>query len=259
MAPWPWLNLGMAASILGVTPLDVQAWVSGNIEPIHLSYSVDFQTQLIDVSALSDRLTEFAAILTASAPYLAASVDLTENLAGFFPRGGFLSDVELELGYEHRQPVSTADQSMFNPQYDQFRVTTLLGAQGGWTLQAFYSLLLTSGIENTLHVVGGEIGRKWSVPRPPARLVVQREPLPDRLHADNPEDSFYAQEYYLRVKWQVNRSFDLSLKAAYENVLLTSITSGQPLNTDVDYASCAGLNDSGRNYFRVELRAGFRY
>ena len=72
------------------------------------------------------------------------------------------------------------------------------------------------------------------------------------------QESFYAQEYYLKVKWRVSRSLDLSLKAAYENVLLTSITNGQPLNGEVDYAAMAGLNDSERNYFRFEVRAGLQ-
>ncbi len=259
IAPAPWLNMGVAASVFDASPLSIRGWAAGDIEPIHLSYSADFQTQLIGVSAVSDRLTEFAAILTASDPYVDASVDLTENLAGFFPRGGFLSDAELELTYEHRQPVSAADQSMFNPEYDQFRVTALLGAKGGWTLQAFYSLLLTSGIENTLHVVGGEIGRKWSVLDVRIGSSFNASLYQTDYTQTILEDSFYAQEYYLRVKWQVSRSFDLSLKAAYENVLLTSITSGAPLNPEVDYAYLSGLNDSGRNYVRVELRAGFRY
>jgi hypothetical protein len=63
------------------------------------------------------------------------------------------------------------------------------------------------------------------------------------------------------VKWQVNKSFDLSLKGSYENVLLTSITNAnsQPLNTDVDYTAMSGLDDAARNYFRVDLRAGYRY
>ena len=258
-APWPWLSAGAAASVLDVSPLSARVWVSGDIEPINLSYSADCAVQFIGVSSVSDRLTEFAAILTAGNPYVEASVDLTENLTGFFPRGGFLSDVVLELIYEHRQPVSAADLSMFNPQYDQFRVATLLGATGGWTLQAFYSFLLTSGTQNTLHVVGGEIGKKWSVLDVRLGSSFNASLYETNYTQTVLKDSFYAQEYYLKVRWQVNRSFDVSLRAAYENILLTSITSGQPLNTDVDYAYLAGLNDSARNYFRFDVRAGFRY
>jgi hypothetical protein len=258
-APWPWLNAGAAGSVLDTSPLSARAWVSGDVEPINLSYSADCVMQFIDVSSVSDRLTEFAAILTASDPYVDVSVDLTENFAGFFPRGGFLSDVELELTYEHRQPVSPSDQSMFNPQYDQFRVATLLGAEGGWSLQAFYSFLFTSGIENTLHVVGGEIGKKWSSFDIRLGSSFNASFYETDYTQTILEDSFYDQEYYLKVKWQINRSFDVSLKAAYENVLLTSITSGAPLNPEVDYVAMAGLNGSARNYFRFDVRAGFRY
>jgi hypothetical protein len=148
---------------------------------------------------------------------------------------------------------------MFNPQYDQFRVATLLGAKGGWSLQAFYSFLLTSGVQNTLHVVGGEIGKKWSSFDVRLGSSFNASLYETDYTQTVIQDSFYAQEYYLRVKWQINRSFDVSLRAAYENVLLTSITSGTPLNPDVDYSYVAGLNDFGRNYFRLDLRAGFRY
>ncbi len=220
---------------------------------------MDFQSQFIDVSALSDRLTEFATLLTASDPYVDAAVTLTENIAGFFPQGWFLSDVELELSYDHRQPVFVSDLSMFNPQYDQFRVSTLLGARGGWTLQVFYSFLFTSNIQNTLNVVGGELGKKWG----PLDVRLGSSFNASLYETDYTQtviqDSFYAQEYYLRAKWQVNRSFDLSLKASYESILLTSITGGQPLNPDVDYAAMTTLNDGARNYFRFDMRAGFRY
>jgi hypothetical protein len=256
---WPWLKAGAGASVLDVSPLSAHAWVTGDIEQIHLSYSGDLETQLIDVSSISDRLTEFSDILTASVPYVDASVTLTENIAGFLLPRGFLRDLELELTYEHRQPVSQSDQSMFNPQYDQFRVATLLGAEGGWSLQAFFSFLLTSGLQNDLYVVGGEIGKKWS----PFDVRLGSSFNASLYETDYTQtilqDSFYDQEYYLRVKWQINRSLDVSLKAAYENVLLTSITSGVPLNTDVDYVAMAGLNDSGRNYFRCDLRTRFQY
>jgi hypothetical protein len=247
--------------MLDLNPLNVHAWVAGDIDSIHLSYSGDFETQLIDVSSISDRLTQFAALLSAGNPYWDASIALTENLAGFLPSppGGFLSDVELELSYEHRQPVNPADLSMFNPQYDQFRMAALLGAQGGWTLQAFYSFVLTSGIENTLHVVGGEIGRRWGVLDVRLGSSFNASLYQTDYTQTVLQDSFFAQEYYLKVKWRVSRSFDLSVKAAYENILLTSITSATPLNPDVDYAYIAGLNDFGRNYFRFEVRAGFRY
>ena len=62
----------------------------------------------------------------------------------------------------------------------------------------------------------------------------------------------------MRAKWQINRSFDVSLRAAYENIQLTSITSGEVLNP-VEYNAISVLNDSLRNYFRIDLRVGFRY
>ena len=152
--------------------------------------------------------------------------------------------MELELSYEHRQPVSSSDLSMFNPQYDQFRVATLLGAKGGWTLQVFYSLLLTSRIENTLNVVGGEIGKKWSSFDVRLGSSFNASQYQTDYTQTILEDSFYAQEYYVKAKWRINRSFDVSLKAAYENILLTSITSAQPLNPDVDYTALTVLNGS---------------
>jgi hypothetical protein len=258
-SPWPWLSGGAGGSFLDLSPLSARAWLSGSIEPIHLSYSADFEAQMIGVSAVSDRFTEFSSILTASDPYLDASVTLTEDFAGFMRRGGLLSDVELDLTYEHRQPVSPADQSMFNPQYDQFRVATMLGAAGGWSLQAFFTVLLTSGLQNDLYVVGGELGRKWS------SLDVR---LGSSFNASLYEtdytqtvlqDSFYAQEYYLKVKWQITRSVDVSVKGGYENILLTSITSGVPLNPAVQSAPMTTLNDGARSYFRFELRTSFRY
>lgn len=260
-APQPWLNAGAGASVLGLSPFSFRTWVSGDIDSIHLSYSGDLQTQLVDVSSISDRLTQFSAFLTASDPYVDVSAEVTENFAGLIPLPGFLTDVELELTYEHRQPVSAADLSMFNPQYDQFRVSTLLGAKGGWTLQVFYSFLVTSNIQNTLDVVGGEIGRKWGVLDVRLGSSFNASLYETDYTQTIIQDSFYDQEYYLRAKWQVNKSFDLSLKASYENVLLTSITNAnsQPLNTDVDYTAMSGLDDSSRNYFRVDLRAGFRY
>ncbi len=215
--------------------------------------------QFIDVSSVSDRLTEFAAILTAGHPYVDVSADLTENLAGFVPKGGLLTDAELELTYEHRQPLFAADLGMFNPQYDQFRVATLLAEKEGWLLQVFYSYLLTSGIENTLNVVGGEVGMKRNAFDVRFGSSFNASLYQTDYTQTILEDSFYNQEYYLKVKYQINRFFDLSLKAAYENVLLSSITSSQPLNPDVDYAPMAGLNDAARNYFRFEVRAGFRY
>jgi hypothetical protein len=257
---WDWLNAGAGATAFDLSPLGANAWVSGTIEFLHLSYYADFQSQFIDVSAISDRLTQFAAILTSSNPYLDGSVSLTEELGAFFlPQKGFLTGIELELTYEHRQPVYASDLSMFNPQYDQFRIGTLLGANGGWTMQLFYSLLLTSGVQNTLHVVGGEIGRKWDAFDIRLGSSFNASQYQTDYTQTVLQDSFYAQEYYLRGKWQINRSFDVSLRAAYENILLTSITSGQPLNTDVTAASLSTLNDTLRNYFRVDLRAGFRY
>ena len=260
-APQPWLSAGAGVSVLDLSPFGFHTWASGAFDSIHLSYSADLESQFVDVSSLSDRLTQFSALLTASDPYVDVSAEVTENFAGLLPLPDFLSDVELELTYEHRQPLSLSDLAMFNPEYDQFRVSTLLGAKGGWTLQLFYSFLLTSNIQNTLTVVGGEIGRKWSVLDVRLGSSFNASVYQTDYTQTLIQDSFYDQEYYLRVKWQVNKSFDVSMKASYENVLLTSITNAnsQPLNTDVDFVAMSGLDDSARNYFRVDLRAGYRY
>ncbi|MGO9309044.1 MAG: hypothetical protein ACLQDL_08485 [Spirochaetia bacterium] len=259
--PQPWLNVGAGMSVLGISPFSFHTGASGDIDSIHLSYSADLESQFVDVSSISDRLTQFSALLTASDPYVDVSGEVTENFAGLVPLPAILTDAELELSYEHRQPVSSADLAMFNPEYDQFRLSTLFGAKGGWTLQVFFSFLVTSNIQNTLTVVGGEIGRKWGVLDVRLGSSFNASLYETDYTQTIIQDSFYDQEYYLKVKWQVNKSFDLSLKGSYENVLLTSITNANvvPLNTDVDYTVMSGLDDSARNYFRVDLRAGYRY
>ena len=255
--PVPWLNAGIVASLLGPDPRGLQSWVYGSIEPWLLSYAVNYDMQFIDIADIFDRLTQFSSFLGASHPYLRVSVDLTKSFSSYFRLGGFFDDMELELSYEHRQPLSEADRSMFNPQYDQLRVGTLVSVRGGWSLLLFYNFILSTGLENDLHAVGGELCKKWD--KFEARLGSSYQA--HRFESDYTQtlvrDSFYAQEYYVRLKWIINRFFDLSLKGSYENVLLSSLTG--VMNDEVVYAPMTELFSEPRNYFRFDLRAGYRY
>ena len=255
----PWLQAGAAGSFLNLSPRGLQAWVSGSVDSLLISYSLNYGMQFIDIADLSDRLTQFSSFLTASHPYLSLSAEVTKNFSDLVSFKGFFTDLELELAYEHRQPLEKADRSMFNPQYDQFRVGTLLAARGGWSMLLFYNFVLSTGLQNDLHAVGGELAKKWE--RIDARLGSAY--YANRFETDYTEtlvrDSFFAQEYYLKVKWRISRAFDLSLKGAYERALVSSLTSTEKINELVISAPMTELSSEPRNYFRFDLRAGYRY
>ena len=258
IAPWQTLSLGASGSFLNFSPRSATAWVQGSLEPVLTSFALSGSMQFIDISAIADRLTQFSAFLTSSHPYLSASADVSKNFAEFFPRPWFLSDIELELGYEHRQPLYASDLSQFNPQYDQFRVGTLLATRDKWSLLVYYNLVLTSGTENTLHAVGGEIAKKWD----PVDVRLGSS-FNVNLYETNytgtvVSDSFYAQEYYLKVKWAITKFLDLSLKGAYEMVELSSLTSAEA-GSYLVYAPMTELFAQPRRYLSFDLRLGFRY
>jgi hypothetical protein len=255
----PLLDTGVVGSFLGVDPRNIQAWASGNYERLLLAYSVEYSMQFIDISDISDRLTQYSAFLTASHPYFSVSADVSKNFSDIFNLKGFLSDVELELSYEHRQPLNEEDQSMFNQQYDQFRVGTIFATKSEWALQLYYTFILTSGLQNDINWVGGEIAKKWE------KLNAQ---LGSSYYANKYEtnytqtviqDSFYAQEYYFKLKWLLSRSFDLSFKVSYEHVNLTSLTSTEVINDEVQYAPMTELFSEPRDYFQFDVRTGFRF
>jgi hypothetical protein len=255
----PSLNTGLILSFLNTKPRNLQTWASGTLDRFLITYSFNYSMQFIDISDISDRLTQYSAFLTSSHPYLSVSGDLSKNFADIFNLDGFLNDIELELNYEHRQPLEQGDQSMFNQQYDQFRIGSIVSTKSNWSLQLFYNFILTTGLQNDIDSVGGEIAKKWE------KLVVQ---LGSSYYANKyetnytqtvMEDSFYAQEYYLKLKCLLSRSFDLSFKAAYENAKLTSLTSTEKINDEVDYAPMTELFSEPRNYFQFDIRTGYRF
>jgi hypothetical protein len=148
---------------------------------------------------------------------------------------------------------------MFNQHYDQFRIGSVLSMKSNWSLQLFYYFIITTDLQNNIDTVGGEIAKKWD------KLGVQ---LGSSYYANKYEtdyaqtviqDSFYAQEYYLKLKWILSRSFDLSFKVAYENAKLTSLTSEEKINDEVVYAPMTELFSEPRNYFQFDMRTGYRF
>jgi hypothetical protein len=255
--PLPWLNAGILASLLGPDPRGLQGWVYGGIEPLLVRYTVNYDMQFIDIADISDRLTQFSSFLGASHPYLHLSVDLSRSFSDLLPLRGFFDDLELELGYEHRQPLSEDARSMFNPQYDQLRVGALASVRGGWSMLLFYNFILSTGLENDLHAVGGELGKKWDKVEVRIGSSYQAHSFETNYTQTLVQDSFFAQEYYLRLKWTISRFFDLSLKGSYENVLLSSLTG--IVSDELVYTPLTELFSEPRNYFRFDLRAGYRY
>jgi hypothetical protein len=258
-AATPWLETGVLTSFLDLAPRSLQAWVSGNIEPLLVFYSASFATQLIDIAEISDRLTLFSALLSSSHPYFSVSAGISKDFVDLLSLGGFFTALQLELSYEHRQPLQAADRSMFNPQYDQLRVGSLLATRGDWSLLLYYNFVLSTGLENDLHTVGGELAKKWEK----IDVRVGSSFYANRFESDYTEtvytDSFFSQEYYLRAKWRISRAFDLSLRGAYEHVLVSSLTSLEKINDLVVYAPMTELFSEPRDYFRLDIRAGYRY
>ncbi len=255
----PWLETGGLISFLDLGWRSLELWASGSVEPLAATYSLACAMQFIDIADLSDRFTLYSALLGASHPYVSFSAALARDFSDLLNLGGFFTALQLELGYEHRQPLAAEDRSMFNPQYDQFRVGTLLAARGDWSLLVDYYFLLSAGLENNLHVVGGELAKKWE------RIMIQAGSsfYASRFQSDYTQtaftDSFYSQEFYLRLKWRISRAFDLSLRGTYEHILLSSLTSLSKVNDLLVYEPMTELFSEPRDYFRLDLRAGYRY
>ena len=148
---------------------------------------------------------------------------------------------------------------MFNQQYDQFGIGTLFATASDWALLLSYTFVMTQDIQNDIHWVGGEIAKKWE--KIDARLGSS---FTANIYETNytqtvVEDSFYAQEYYLKLKWLINRSLDLAFKATYENVRLTSLTSEGKINEEVVYPPMTELITEPRNYFTFDIRTGYKF
>jgi len=255
----PWLEAGVQASLLDLNLKSWELWVNGNIERLLASYSLGFAMQFVDIADLSDRLTLYSALLGASHPYLSATVGLSKDFTDLLGFRGFCTALQFELGYEHRQPLRAEDLSMFNPQYDQFRAGLLLAIRGDWSLLVDYNLLLSSGLQNNLHVVGGELAKKWDK----IEFQLGSSFYANRFQSDYTQtvfsDSFFSQEYYLKAKWKISRAFDLSVRATYEHVLLSSLTSAEKVNDLVVYEPLTELFSEPRDYFRLDIRTGYRY
>jgi hypothetical protein len=256
-SPASWMEMGAQGSFLQLDPRSLQAWFTADLEPL-MSCSLGYAMQFIDIAELSDRLTLYSALLSASHPYLSLSAGLSKDFSHLLGGKGFFEALELELGYEHRQPLASEDLSMFNPRYDQARAALLVAVRGDWSLLVDYYFVISGDLENDLHAVGGELAKKWDK----LQFQLGSSFHASRFQSDYTEtvfsDSFFAQEHYLRVKWQVNRMFDLSLKGAYEHVRLSSLTSLTE-NADLVYEPMTELFSEPRDYFRLDARAGFRY
>ena len=50
-----------------------------------------------------------------------------------------------------------------------------------------------------------------------------------------------------------------ALRGAYEHVLVSSLTSLEKVNDEVVYAPMTELFSEPRDYFRLDIRAGYRY
>ncbi len=259
LTPTPWLEAGLSGKFLALQPRVLEVWASGYIEPWLASYSLGCVTQFIDISELSDRLTLYSALLGASHPYISVSAGLSKEFTDLLPFKGFFKAVQLELNYEHRQPLAQADRSMFNPQYDQARAGLLVAVRGDWSLLVDYNFVVSTGLENDLHAVGGELAKKWD--KIDVRLGSSF--YANRFQSDYTEtvfsDSFFSQEYYLRARLKISRAFDVSLRAVFERTRVSSLTSLTKVNELVVYEPMTELFSEPRNYYRLDVRAGYRY
>ncbi len=260
LVPLPWLEAGVSAKFLGLRPEVLEFWASGYIEPLMVSYTLGFATQFIDIDELSDRLTLYSSLLGASHPYLSASAGVSRDFSDLLGlKGSFFQALELELNYEHRQPLALADRSMFNPQYDQARVGLLVAVKGDWSLLVDYNFVVSTGLENDLHAVGGELAKKWGQ----VDVRLGSSFYANRFQTDYTatvfSDSFFSQEYYLKGRWRINRAFDVSLRGAFERTRVSSLTSLTKVNEGLVYEPMTELFSEPRNYYRLDLRAGYRY
>ncbi len=259
LAPLPWLAAGLSGKFLGLQPEFLEFWASGYIERIRASYTLGLATQFIDIDQLSDRLTLYSSLLGSSHPYLSASAGVSEDFSDLLNLKGLFTGLELELNYEHRQPLVQADRSMFNPQYDQARVGLLVAVKGDWSLLVDYTFVVSTGLENDLHAVGGELAKKWEN----IDVRLGSSFYANRFQTDYTatvfSDSFFSQEYYLKAKWRINRAFDVSLRGAFEHTRVSSLTSLTKVNEFLVYQPMTELFSEPRDYYRLDVRAGYRY
>jgi len=253
-----WLRTGLTTSFLDIDPRYVRGWASGDIDKLLLNYNFEYYMQLMDISDLGDRLTQFSSILTASHPYLRTAVDLSKSFADVLNWTGTGNDISLELRYEHRQPTDKDDESQLNPQYNMLSIGSNVSLSNSWFLQVFYEFILTSGVKNDIHTVGGEIAKKWEKIKLQLGSSYYVNKFETNYTQTAIEDEFFAQEYYLKCKWSLLKSVDMSFKTSYEVAELASLTSTDKIN-DVTAVEMTEIIDNPRPYFTFDFRVGYKF
>jgi hypothetical protein len=254
-----WLRTGFKTSFLDTEPRNIDVWFTGDIEKYLLNYYFEYYMQLIDISDIGDSLTQFSSVLTASHPYLRATANLSKSFADLLNWTGTGNDVLLELGYEHRRPTDSDDESQFNPQYNQFHIGSILAVDNSWFFQVFYEFILTSGVENDIHFVGGEIAKKWKKMKLQLGSSYYANKFETNYTQTVIEDKFFAQEYYLKYKWKPLKPIDVSFKTSFEIAKLSSLTSTDKINDQVTSGEMAEIIDDPRRYFTFDLRFGYKF
>jgi hypothetical protein len=184
---------------------------------------------------------------------------LTKSLADLFDlTTGFVSGIDLEMGYENRRPNDDGDESQFNPRYNMIRYGTILSTRPKWNFNVFYEAIITKDIENNYHFVGGEVAKKWDK----INLHVGSSFIANKFETDSTgvvlEDSFYAQEYYFKVKWLPIKPLDVSLKTTFEVAKFSSFAD-DPVNGDVTGVGPDTIIEDPRHYLRFDLKVGYSF
>jgi hypothetical protein len=73
------------------------------------------------------------------------------------------------------------------------------------------------------------------------------------------EDTFNAQEYYLKVKWLPVKGLDISCRAAFERSKFKSFTDTTKINPDVESGEATEIITDPRNYFKFDVRVGYAF
>ena len=251
---------GLSASFINVTPLDISAWAAGTLESAYLAYNLRTALQPVDATAVANSFNAFASVLGASKAYVSASLDLTEDVTGFFTMPAFLKYAQVELGCDYRQPLGTAD--AWNPQYLQFRVGPLVAFDKGLSVSAYYNYLLGLSSADNINTISGEIREKIASFDFRLGTSFDANKFEANSATNSVLESVDTQEYYLKAKWQATKAFDLSLKASYSSSLYgTSTTAALTDSTLLPAATTVTtqLNDQARTSMRLEIRAGYRY
>jgi hypothetical protein len=253
-------GVGVAASLMNVTPLDYSAWASGELETLRLTYNLAVALQPVDASAVADCFDAFAAVLGASQAYFSASLDVAEDIAGFITAPGSIKAAEMELACDYHQPLGVAD--AWNIQSLQFRVGPLLALKSGFSISAYYNYLLSLSSDDSLSTLSGEIREKIAGFDFRLGTSFDANHFEANVSSNSILEGYDTQEYYLKARWQASKTLDFSLKASYSSSRFG--TSTAPALTDSTLLPTlttvtTQLNDQARNALRLDIRAGLRY